>query len=236
MTKAEEAASLAEKIAADNSHGYQWGGWGPNYDCGHLVIDVYEKAGIPVKSKGGASYTGDMRRAFLACGCKDVTGQVNLRTVEGLKAGDALVNEKNHAAIYVGGGKIVQARSDFDGVPGDSSGQEIRVQPYYDYPWDCVLRYSSDDEQASAPAEAKPDPVTLPCFAKLPMLERGSKGEYVRAMQLLLIGRGCGCGPDGADGDFGPATEAALRRYQAENGLDADGICGNLTWQKLLGG
>ena len=232
MTKAEKAASLAEKIAADNSHGYQWGGWGPNYDCGHLVIDVYERAGIPVRSKGGASYTGDMRRAFLACGCKDVAGQVNLRTGEGLKTGDALVNEKNHAAIFVGNGKIVQARSDFDGVPGDSSGQEIRVQPYYNYPWNCVLRYTGDDEEReSAPAETKPVQKT----DELPVLRRGMKNQSVMAMQAVLIALGYDCGPDGADGNFGPNTEAAVTWYQIKNGLQVDGECGPETWGSLLG-
>src|SRR5262249_11988343 len=34
-------------------------------------------------------------------------------------------------------------------------------------------------------------------------------------------------------GDFGPTTEENVRRYQRSRGLDADGICGPLTWTSL---
>ena len=40
----------------------------------------------------------------------------------------------------------------------------------------------------------------------LPTLSTGDTGETVRAAQLLLIGRGCRCGPCGADGEFGAGT------------------------------
>ena len=69
----------------------------------------------------------------------------------------------------------------------------------------------------------------------LPTLRRGDRGDSVRAMQGILIAWGCGCGPDGADGDFGANTEAALRCFQSEKGLDADGICGPQSWRALLG-
>ena len=69
----------------------------------------------------------------------------------------------------------------------------------------------------------------------LPMLRRGDKGEAVRAAQYLLNGRGASVGMWGADGDFGPMTESAVKAYQRRNGLEADGIIGPLTWRKLLG-
>jgi len=36
------------------------------------------------------------------------------------------------------------------------------------------------------------------------------------------------------DGSFGPATEKAVKLFQQQNGLEADGICGLSTWAKLL--
>ena len=69
----------------------------------------------------------------------------------------------------------------------------------------------------------------------LPELSAGSKGDSVRALQILLEGNDCPCGDYGADGDFGSATRAAVVVYQLENGLDADGIVGPKTWARLLG-
>ena len=69
----------------------------------------------------------------------------------------------------------------------------------------------------------------------LPILSRGDKGETVRALQLLLIGRGCRCGPWGADGDFGAATQGAVESYQRGHKLSMDGVVGPATWSALLG-
>ena len=68
----------------------------------------------------------------------------------------------------------------------------------------------------------------------LPELDKGCTGETVRAAQLLLIGRGFSCGPDGADGDFGGKTLDAVLRYQRQHGLAADGVIGVKTWTALL--
>lgn len=73
------------------------------------------------------------------------------------------------------------------------------------------------------------------CEVKLNVLKKGSKGEDVKAMQILLIGRGYSCGSYGADGDFGSATDNAVRAYQKAKGLTVDGIAGPATMAKLLG-
>ena len=70
---------------------------------------------------------------------------------------------------------------------------------------------------------------------ELPELSSGSKGDTVKALQILLIGNNCSCGSYGADGDFGGATKAAVKKFQTENDLSADGIVGPKTWAKLLG-
>jgi peptidoglycan hydrolase-like protein with peptidoglycan-binding domain len=78
-----------------------------------------------------------------------------------------------------------------------------------------------------APTET-PKTVTV----ELPLLSKGSKGGGVTTVQRLLIIMGYN--PGIADGDFGPKTEAAVKEYQARNGLTADGVVGKLTWEKLL--
>ena len=66
-------------------------------------------------------------------------------------------------------------------------------------------------------------------------LANGDTGEDVRALQILLIGRGYSCGYSGADGIFGGNTDTAVRQYQQDNGLDIDGIAGKNTMGRLLG-
>lgn len=66
-------------------------------------------------------------------------------------------------------------------------------------------------------------------------LSRGSKGESVRKMQQSLLNAGYDVGSSGADGNYGPATESAVRRYQKNNGLSVDGIAGSNTLGKLYG-
>lgn len=69
----------------------------------------------------------------------------------------------------------------------------------------------------------------------LPVLKKGSRGDSVRALQLLLIGYGYTCGATGADGSFGGATDRAVRAYQRDKQLTVDGSVGGKTWACLLG-
>lgn len=61
-------------------------------------------------------------------------------------------------------------------------------------------------------------------------LRLGEKGEEVKVLQKYLTENGYKCA---VDGDFGAKTEAQLKKFQADNGLEVDGICGKLTWKKL---
>ena len=153
MSKIENYTQQAINIANDNKHGYsQYNRWGnPDYDCSSLVITVIQNVGIPVKTNG-ATYTGNMYKAFIKSGFEDVTTTVNLTTGQGLERGDVLLNIVNHTEIYIGGGKNVGARGSeigtIHGVGGDQTGQEIRVDKYYNYPWNYVLRYKESYPQS----------------------------------------------------------------------------------------
>lgn len=57
------------------------------------------------------------------------------------------------------------------------------------------------------------------------ILKKGSKGKNVKRLQEILN--------IGIDGDFGPATEIAVKKWQLENGLSADGIVGKNTMRKM---
>ena len=54
--------------------------------------------------------------------------------------------------------------------------------------------------------------------------------EAVRQLQQLLSHRY----NVAVDGQFGPGTEAAVRQFQADNGLVVDGLVGPATWALLV--
>lgn len=149
MNIVQSAIDYAVNIANDDSHGYsqdankRWGN--PDFDCSSLVITAYKQAGLPLKS----TFTGNMLEDFLANGFTKVN--INMATGEGLLPGDVLLNVAKHTALYIGDGKIVNATGSETGGKygrdGDQTGQELRIQSYYNKPWDYVLRYDGQKEQ-----------------------------------------------------------------------------------------
>lgn len=73
------------------------------------------------------------------------------------------------------------------------------------------------------------------CFLSLKTMSRGDRGEHVRALQILLSGRGFNGRMQAADGIFGPDTEGAVKLFQSARGLMVDGIAGEQTMRSLLG-
>ena len=73
-----------------------------------------------------------------------------------------------------------------------------------------------------------------------PVLKKGDTGAAVEQLQKQLNHWGIQCA---TDGDFGPATEKAVKQFQgmrqttyeyAGKPLAPDGICGTMTWAELL--
>ena len=75
------------------------------------------------------------------------------------------------------------------------------------------------------------DPATL-FAATITVVGEGALGQNVRNLQAALNGAGI-TPPLTTDGDFGPATEAAVKQYQRQHGLVSDGIAGSATLGKL---
>lgn len=102
--------------------------------------------------------------------------------------------------------------------------------------------YSSAQEYRStfggattAPSKTDTPAENVSSLDTLPMLKRGDKSDTVKALQVLLMGYGYDLDAYGADGSYGGTTERAVKAYQADHALDADGIVGSKTWAKLLG-
>ena len=64
-------------------------------------------------------------------------------------------------------------------------------------------------------------------------LRRGNYGELVKQLQTKLNALGYDLGVCGIDGDFGQATEKAVKAFQKDHGLTADGVVGQKTWAAL---
>ncbi len=94
----------------------------------------------------------------------------------------------------------------------------------------AVRRYQGDRELTN-------DGIVGPATWALldpPTVRRGADGDAVTMLQKILASFEHGPWDPGAvDGDFGPATEKAVKQFQSDTGLTADGIVGQRTWAML---
>ena len=215
------AVSWAVSIANDDTHGYDMDRQKGDYDCSSLIIEAYSQASVPVKSNG-ATYTGNMKKAFLKSGFVEVP--LSFR-----RKGDVLLNELHHVAMMVDSYNLVHASINEKGTTkggkvGDQTGKEICIRAYYVYPkggWDCCLRYVG----------LVPEP-RYDKNVKVRLLKRGCIGEDVKTIQALLNiknNANLDC-----DSEFGSLTEQAVKNYQQKHNLEVDGIVGENTWSSLL--
>ena len=137
---------------------------------------------------------------------------------------------KGSLARHIGIVSEVKSNSSFTAIEGntavgnDSNGGEVMVR---NRTVSQTLGFAYPYEDGTPTKEGG-------CNVELKTLKKGSVGNSVKALQLLLIGNGCSCGSAGADGDFGNGTLTAVKRFQSAKGLAADGIVGAKTWAKLL--
>ena len=115
---------------------------GGNCDCSSLVIHCLQEAGFDT---GDATYTGNLSANLCARGWTRVANDGNPQ------AGDILLNDADHVAVYLGGGMLAQAsiseNNSIAGNAGDQTGWETNVSAYYNYPWDAYLRYAGESEE-----------------------------------------------------------------------------------------
>ena len=71
------------------------------------------------------------------------------------------------------------------------------------------------------------------CYTWGRTLSQGTNGEDVRQLQIRVAGYPGYGAHLATDGDFGPATKAAVTRFQQAYGLAADGIAGPATFSKI---
>lgn len=179
------------------------------HDCVGL-IKGYLWCGGPEDGAPVYDRTQDQSANAMYTACKTKGQMDTMPEVPGI-----LVFFPGHVGVYIGGGEVIEARSRRYGV----CKTKLTQRPWKTWGYCPYVAYETEKT----------------VNVELPVLKKGAKGDAVKAMQMLLIGHGAEMGKYGADGSFGGATEAALKEYQSNNGLSADGSCGRRTWTKLLG-
>jgi len=113
-----------------------------------------------------------------------------------------------------------------DGVVGPITWRKI-----YEVYWG--IRQNAEHPQPTPPPESPPGMPTYPGTA----LRLGSSGENVRRVQEALrrLSHSIPGIPEvTVDGNFGATTEEAVRAFQRIFGLNADGVVGPITWERLF--
>ena len=144
------AVQFMVTTAKDNSHGYdQTNRNGPDYDCSSLVATALNEGGFPVSR---TSWTGNLEQQLRNCGFVDCKPP--------WKAGDIHLNVLNHVCMSINENEIAQASINEKGTitggkPGDQTGNEINIRPYYEYKhgWDYHLRYAKNKTTAEIATE-----------------------------------------------------------------------------------
>lgn len=124
-----------------------------------------------------------MYSVFLAEGFEDVTDQINLKTGDGLVAGDVLLNTIHHTEIYTGNGKKVGAHTSNVAKP-----DQVSENNYSNYPWQYVLRYVVTDTKE--PEETSTGLVSNKYIELLKELEGFFPNLYRDSGGVLTLGYG----------------------------------------------
>lgn len=192
----------------------------------HYVADCSGLFAWAFKQLGGAIAHGSNSIFDRYCSSK---GKITDSVRKSIKPGTAVFVDKNgnksHIGLYVGSGKVIEASGVQAGVC--TSNLSAGKWTY----WGELKNVSYSSENApETPSEPSDKDSSV---QQLPVLKKGMKGEYVTLLQTQLVNNGYSIGSYGIDGDFGSATQAAVKQFQRDNGLTVDGIVGSQTWAAL---
>jgi hypothetical protein len=188
---------------------------------GHMVADCSGLFVWAFKQYGQSIYHGSNSIWNRYCTSKgEITASGNKQDGSAVKPGSAVFvyrkekDNRSHIGLYIGGGVVIEAAHTGVGVITS----KITDKKWVEWGELTGVTYEGGDE---------------PLPDVKPTLKKGDHGPYVKEAQEALLKKGYDIGRWGADGKFGAATEDAVRRFQRDAGLTADGVIGEDTWKAL---
>lgn len=207
----QQAAQYPEYANLIYRYGPRWIGR-PCYDCAQLTRVVAREAGIRLPSGSNIQW--------MAGGVWREKGTLQTLPDEaGLFLFTRTGARMTHTGVSIGHGEEIDARGHAYGVV------QRRIADTSFTHW-ARLAVAYDAPAQESPAQMDKARRTI---------SYGMRGADVKELQERLIAQGYSLSPYGADGYFGAVTQEAVRLFQQQHGLAADGIAGPKTWTALLG-
>lgn len=199
------------------------------FDCVCFIKSLlfWNWSGDSTNVNGGAKYDGktDVTEKQLLNKCFDVSDDFSK-----IEIGEYLYMS-GHCGIYIGDGLAIECTSKWDnGVQITAVHNIAEKQGYNGRSWEKHGKLPTVEYIAEAKDEESKNQITV----ILPELKKGSKCNEVATLQRLLKSLGYDIGWYGADGDFGNATDSAVKKFQSDKKIACDGIVGYNTWCKIL--
>lgn len=219
-TTAKQAA-LEKTTDPDRAQGREYGSkWN-----GHTVADCSGLFSWAFRQLGGYMYHGSDTMYWKYCVNKGELSKGKRMDHGVLKPGTAVFvwngRKYSHVGLYVGNGTVIEAMSTLKGV----TTTKVTATKWTHWGELQGVDYKNADYAVPENSEL--------VLSSRPVLRKGSKGTAVTELQAMLDKLGYDLGLCGVDGDFGKCTEAAVKQFQRDRGLAADGICGPITWREL---
>ena len=213
---------LEKTTDADRAQGRAYGSkW-----IGHRVADCSGLFSWAFKQLGGYMYHGSDTMFRKYCTSKGELKKGKRTDGATLKPGTSVFvwngKKYSHVGLFIGGDTVIEAMGTINGV----TTSKVTAGKWTHWGELTGVLY----ENAESAVLENSDPVQP---AGKATIRKGSKGDAVRELQTMLLKLGYDLGPCGIDGDFGKATEAAVRSFQSDHRLAVDGICGKNTWAEL---